>query len=233
MTHPLAVRLGLTFHDETLLQTALIHRSRLNEKPQRLVGLVSNERLEFLGDAVMNMITAEWLYRRYPALAEGELTRMRITLVRTSTLADFARQIDLGRHAYLGRGENQIGRERPSLLADLFEAVLGAIYLDQGLAAAQAFVEPFLTPYLDVFGSSGQPRDARTELQELTQARFAVTPSYETTAVRGPDHQREYEVEVRLGERPLGRGVGRSKRQAAQQAAQAALHELQAAERQD
>jgi ribonuclease-3 len=226
VSHPLAVKLGLSFRDETLLQTALIHRSRLNEQPQRLVGLTSNERLEFLGDAVMNMISAEWLYRHYPTLAEGDLTRMRISLVRTSTLAEFARRIDLGRYAYLSRGEQHVGRERPALLADLFEALLGAIYLDQGLVAAQTFLEPFLTPYLQVFSHSGQPRDARTELQELTQARYAVTPTYEAIAVRGPDHAREYEVEVRLNERTLGSGVGRSKRQAAQAAAAAALQQL-------
>ena len=229
MAHPLAIRLGLTFHDETLLQTALVHRSKLNERPQRLVGLVSNERLEFLGDAVLNMLAADWLYRHYPTLPEGDLTRMRITLVRTTTLAEFARQLDLSRYAHLGRGEQHVGRERPSLLADLFEALLGAIYLDQGLPTAQAFLNRFLTPYLTVFGSSGQPRDARTELQELTQARFTVTPTYETVAVHGPDHAREYEVQVLVAEQVLGRGAGKSKRQAAQAAAAAALLQLQSA----
>ncbi len=219
--------IGVTFKDERLLQSAFVHRSFMHEHPERAPGLTTNERLEFLGDAVLNFIAAAWLYERFPTHDEGELTTLRAALVKTSTLAGFARSLDLGAHVRISRGEDTpTARNRPPLLADVFEAILGAIYLDQGLEAARAFVLPFLERQMEAISSGTAEIDYRTRLQEHTQARLNLTPSYRTIAVRGPDHQREFTMEVLVGEQPLGVGTGRSKQAAAQAAARAALARL-------
>ncbi len=219
--------IGVPFHDVTLLQSAFVHRSFLHEHPERIPGLTSNERLEFLGDAVLSFITAAWLYERFPSYTEGELTALRAALVKTSTLAAFARSLDLGQYIRMSRGEDTpVARNRAALLADVFEAVLGAIYLDQGLDAARAFVMPFLERQLDV-ALSGRDADYRTRLQEMTQARFNQTPAYRTVGVSGPDHQREFRLEVLLGDQVLGAGCGSSKQAAAQAAAKSALERLE------
>jgi ribonuclease-3 len=216
--------IGVTFHDERILQSAFVHRSFMHEHPERIPGLTANERLEFLGDAVLNFITAAWLYQRYPSSSEGELTSLRAALVKTATLAIFARSLDLGAYVRISRGEDTpTARNRPPLLADLFEALLGAIYLDQGLEAAQAFVTPFLERQIAAIASGTAELDYRTRLQEQAQARFNRTPSYRTIGVSGPDHQREFTMEVAVGERVLGSGSGPSKQAAAQAAARAAL----------
>ncbi|HMQ33254.1 MAG TPA: ribonuclease III [Chloroflexaceae bacterium] len=219
--------IGVTFNDERLLQSAFVHRSFMHEHPERAPGLTANERLEFLGDAVLNFITASWLYARFPAHSEGELTTLRAALVKTSTLAGFARGLDLGAYVRISRGEDTpTARNRPPLLADVFEAILGAIYLDQGLEAASAFVTPFLDRQLEAISSGTAEIDYRTRLQELTQSRLSLTPSYRTVEVRGPDHKREFTMEVLVGERPVGVGRGPSKQSAAQAAARAALAHL-------
>jgi ribonuclease-3 len=216
--------IGVAFHDERLLQSAFVHRSFMHEHPERVPGLTANERLEFLGDAVLNFIAASWLYARYPAASEGELTTLRAALVKTATLAGFARSLDLGAHVRISRGEDTpAARNRPPLLADLFEALLGAIYLDQGLEAARAFVTPFLERQIEAIASGTAELDYRTRLQERAQARFGRTPLYRTTGVSGPDHQREFTMEVAVGDRVLGTGSGPSKQTAAQAAARAAL----------
>jgi ribonuclease-3 len=216
--------IGVTFHDERLLQSAFVHRSFMHEHPERIPGLTANERLEFLGDAVLNFITAAWLYARYPTQSEGELTTLRAALVKTTTLAGFARTLDLGAHVRISRGEDTpAARNRPPLLADLFEALLGALYLDQGLEAARFFVIPFLERQIDAIANGKAELDYRTRLQERVQARFNRTPIYRTTGVSGPDHQREFTMEVAVGEQVLGTGNGPSKQSAAQAAARAAL----------
>ncbi|MBC8076601.1 MAG: ribonuclease III, partial [Chloroflexales bacterium] len=159
--------LGFTFRDERLLKSALLHRSFVNERPAESEGLPSNERLEFLGDAVLNFLSASLLYERFPERGEGELTSLRAALVRTATLASFARALRLGDHARISMGdEGAQARQRPALLADLFEAVVGAIYLDGGIDAARAFAVPFLAQAL----AQGTPADHKTVLQERAQA---------------------------------------------------------------
>lgn len=228
MASTLEELIGVPFHDERLLQSAFVHRSFLHEHPERHVGLTANERLEFLGDAILNFVTAALLFARFPDYNEGGLTATRAALVKTSTLAGFARSLNLGPHIRISRGEDTpAARDRPALLADVFEAVLGAIYLDQGLEAARAFVTPFLERQLEAISSGVAELDYRTRLQEEAQGRLGLTPTYRTVGATGPDHQREFTIEVLLGERPIGVGVGPSKQAAAQAAARAALARLE------
>jgi ribonuclease-3 len=225
----LVAALGVTFRDPALLQHALLHRSFLNEHPEQHPGLTSNERLEFLGDAVLNMLTATWLYQRFPDHSEGNLTALRAALVKTATLARFANDLHLGRYIHVSRGEAGSGaRRRPGLLADAFEAILGAIYLDQGIEAARAFVEPFLQREVEHILQQHTNIDSRTRLQELIQARQNITPTYRTLHVSGPDHCREFTVAVLVENEQIGVGRGTSKQNAAQAAAQQALGALDA-----
>lgn len=219
--------LGVTFTDQRLLENALIHRSFLHEHPERVPGLSSNERLEFLGDAILNFITAAWLYERFPDHGEGELTALRAALVKTTTLARFARELQLGRFIRISRGEdNSAARDRAPLLADVFEAVLGAIYLDQGLDAVRSFVLPFLEREVELILAGNAEIDYRTRLQEKVQAEYGTTPVYRTVGATGPDHCRQFTVEVFVGQDLVGLGSGPSKQAAAQHAAQVALEAL-------
>jgi ribonuclease III len=223
----LAARLGLVFQNQRLLEQALMHRSYINEHPSST--LDSNERLEFLGDAVLNFSTATLLYGSLPHKSEGELTSLRAALVKTPTLAAFARQLGLGPYVSMSKGEAAGGgRERDALLADVFEALLAAVYLDQGIVAAQAFLEPLLQGQIAQLLSSGSVLDHKSRLQELIQAVRGVTPHYRTVEVRGPDHQRDFTVEVWAGNMLLGVGRGSSKQVAAQAAALVALEALDA-----
>lgn len=223
-TRRLADQLGVSFHDTGRLEHALTHRSLLNEHPERFPGQTSNERLEFLGDAVLNMLTATWLYEHYPEASEGHLTSLRSALVKTPTLARFARELHLGEYVRISRGEEANGaRERLSLLADTFEAVLGAIYLDQGLAEARSFVLPFLEREAQRIASGQSDTDYRSRLQELVQSQHSVTPVYQTVQVSGPDHSRQFTIEVLVQGTCIGSGSGSSKQSAAQEAARAAL----------
>ncbi len=216
--------IGVPFNDERLLQRAFIHRSFLHEHPERIPGMTANERLEFLGDAVLNFISAAWLYANYPAHSEGDLTALRAALVKTSTLAGFARSLGLGTYIQISRGEDTpTSRNRASLLADVFEAVLGAVYLDQGLDGARAFILPFLERQIAAMLSGKAEVDYRTRLQEQAQAHYNQTPAYRMRAMRGPAHEREFTLEVFVGERLLGVGSGPNKQAAAQAAAKAAL----------
>ncbi|MFQ5577693.1 MAG: ribonuclease III [Anaerolineae bacterium] len=219
-------RLGLTFNDKTLLQRALTHRSYLNENPDYL--LEDNERLEFLGDAVLDFITGEYLYHRFPEKREGELTSLRSALVRTETLAKFAQQIGLGRHLYLGRGEEESGgRNRPALLCGAFEALVGAIYLDQTLSRVTKFIIPLIKPEVKEILATQSYRDSKSLFQELAQGWRKITPIYKTIAEAGPDHAKEFIVGAYLDDACYGQGSGPNKQQAAQAAAQAALNRLQ------
>ncbi len=214
--------LGIAFADKSLLQRALTHRSYLNEHPD--FPFEDNERLEFLGDAVLDFVTGEYLYHRFPELREGSLTSLRSVLVRRETLARFARHLDLGSCLLMGHGEAESGgAQRPAILCAAFEALVGALYLDQGLDAVRSFVEPLIEPVVARTLREELDKDAKSRLQELAQGRLRRTPRYATVAESGPDHAKEFTVQVTIGGVVYGRGRGRSKQQAAQVAAQDAL----------
>ncbi len=220
-------QLELQFNDKALLQRALTHRSYLNENPD--YPLEDNERLEFLGDAILDFITAEYLYHKFPEITEGRLTNLRSALVRTESLSGYANTIDLGEYLFLGRGEEDSGgRKRPAILCDAFEALIGAIYLDQGLEPARLFIGRFIEPALYAVLSSDAEKDAKSRLQEIAQSKYQLTPTYRTVKEEGPDHAKEFTVEVVIGTKPYGAGRGLSKQNAAQAAAQAALKVLEA-----
>ncbi len=222
-------RLSVQFHDFSLLQRALTHRSYLNEHPEH--SLEDNERLEFLGDAVLDFVAGAWLYDRFPEMDEGRLTRLRAGLVRTETLASFARRFRLGEALLLGKGEDESGgREREKILCGAFEALIGALYLDQGMEAVQRFVEPLLEPALTDMLERAADKDPKSLLQEWAQATLGETPLYRTVSSHGPDHAKQFTVEVLIGATPCGRGTGPSKQAAAQSAAQNALSAIEAGE---
>lgn len=216
----------LEFNDFTLLKQALTHRSYINEH-----GVSSdtgdNERLEFLGDAVLDFLVGDMLYQRYTDLPEGDLTRLRAALVRTESLASLSRQIGLGKALRMGRGEEHTGgRERITNLCAVFEALVGALYLDQGLPAVKNFVTPHLDTLLEQILIEASDRDARSSLQEWSQAELNLTPMYRTVSSSGPDHQKEFLVEVLIGGVVAGQGIGRSKQAGAQAAARSALENI-------
>jgi ribonuclease-3 len=218
---------GIRFDDLSLLQRALTHRSYLNEHPEH--SLEDNERLEFLGDAVLDFIAGAWLYDRYPEMDEGRLTRLRAGLVRTETLARFAQQFGLGEALLLGRGEDESGgRRRPKNLCGAFEALSGALYLDQGMDAVRRLVEPLFGPAVSSILEHSTDKDAKSLLQEWSQATLGETPVYRTIGSRGPDHAKEFTVVVLIGSVECGQGVGHSKQLAAQAAAQNALDAIDA-----
>lgn len=220
-------RLGVAFNDPRLLQSALIHRSFLHEHPEQTLDLTSNERLEFLGDAILNFIAARRVFERFPEHGEGDLTSLRSALVKTGTLAEFARDLGLGSYIQVSKGEDSSGaRQRDALLADTFEALLAAIFLDGGPDAAERFVSPLLDRQIDAIVAHGLVMDYKSRLQAQVQAERGITPRYRTVAVTGPDHRREYTVEVLADDERLGQGQGHSKQAAAQAAAQAALVQL-------
>jgi ribonuclease III len=224
-----ATRIDVEFEQPDLLRLALVHRSYLNELglDSDEASAESNERLEFLGDAVLGMITAEFLYARYPDLPEGQLTAFRTALVRTETLATWARRFHLDQNLYLGRGEliNE-GDVRDRILAGAFEAIIAAIYLDRGLEMTRIFLEKLLQEDADAIISVGQETNYKGRLQELIQDRLRVTPSYHTLTVSGPAHERIFEVAVMVGDEQVGTGIGSSKRAAQQEAARQALDQI-------
>jgi ribonuclease-3 len=214
-------KLRYTFRSPELLLDALTHRSYLNEYGP---DISSNERLEFLGDAVLALVSANLVYIARPADSEGILTQLRVALVRASTLADFARQLSLGSYLRLGRSEATLGgRDRESVIASAFEAVVGAIYLDGGIEASRAFLDPFLREALARATTQQRIKDDKSLLQELAQGRLGVTPRYRLVSAEGPAHARTFVAEVLLGEHVAARGTGQSKQQAEQAAAHNAL----------
>lgn len=221
----LAKRLNLPFDDLRLLTRALTHRSYVNEHQDVPA---DNERLEFLGDAVLDFLVGAWVYNNYPEMPEGELTRMRSALVRTESLADFARKLNLGNAMRLGRGElHGGGRDRDALLCATFEAIVGALYQYKGLEAARQFVMPLLEPAAERIFVQMHTIDPKSRLQEWSQAQRLGTPQYITRDSTGPDHARTFEVEVHVGGKCFGRGVGPSKHIAQQAAAQNALEGIE------
>lgn len=221
----LASALGLSVRSPDLLAQALVHRSALNEAPE--VGLASNERLEFLGDAIIGYLAAQYLYFTYPEFSEGEMTTVRAALVRADTLARWAQSLDLGRHLRLGRGEEASGgRTRRTLLASAFEAVVAAVALDQGLEAARLVLMRFLEPECRKVVAGQTAKDAKSRLQEAMQSLRQVTPTYRVAETLGPDHDRTFVVEVLADEDVLARASGPSKQEAEQAAAREALARL-------
>ncbi|MFW6115820.1 MAG: ribonuclease III [Chloroflexota bacterium] len=217
--------LGYRFRDPRLLRRALTHPSYVNEHPEETIG--DNQRLEFLGDAVIDFIAAAWVYGSYTGFDEGRMTRLRAVLVRTETLAHFAREVGVGEALSLGRGEEEAGgRERDANLCDAFEALVGAIYLDAGMKAARAAVAPFFTPVAESTLAEAADQDAKSRLQEWSQAELKVTPRYRIVAARGPDHAKTFVAEVLLDDRVVGQGTGHSKQAAEQAAAEAACESL-------
>ena len=212
--------LKVHFQDGQLLQLALTHRSYIYETAG--AGQSSNERMEFLGDSILALISADFLYRTFPQLTEGELTDVRAVLVRTETLANFAREMNLGTFLLMGKGEQHTGGGQ-RVLASAFEAILGAIYLDQGLLAAQNFVVPKLAPIAHTIVEKRLFKDNKSRFQELAQAHDGITPAYRLVSQEGPSHNREFTVEVLLGDTVAGRGQGRNKQTAEQEAARGAM----------
>lgn len=215
-------KIGVTFADKSLLAQAFTHRSYLNEN--RGLGRGHNERLEFLGDAVLELAVTEHLYAAYPDRDEGDLTSYRAALVNTVVLADAARALGFNDFLMLSRGEaRDQGRARVSILADAFEAVIGAVYLDQGYAASRDFISRVLLPKLPEIVEEGLWIDAKSRLQEKAQDVLSVTPSYRTVSEEGPDHDKRFIVAAMIGADEIGRGTGKSKQDAEQDAARAGL----------
>ena len=220
--------LGVSFKEPSLLKQALVHSSYANENPG-ISPASSNERLEFLGDAVLGLVVAAKLYRDFPHLSEGEMTKLRSVLVRRATLARIARDIGLGDYLYLGKGEEASGgRDKPANLARAFEAVIAAIFLDRGSNITRRFILRLLDSELQNAVSQRTETDYKSALQELVQAREQQTPTYHVLEAMGPDHNRRFTVEVWLGNTVLGRGSGKSKKAAETEAARSTLEQLSA-----
>lgn len=214
--------IGYEFKNQTLLFHALTHSSYANEKHWDKAKC--NERLEFLGDAVLEVASSEFLFRHYPSMPEGEMTKLRASLVCEPTLAFCAEQIDLGDYLYLGKGEDLTGgRKRPSVVSDALEAVIGAIYLDGGLANAKEFIYRFI---LNDIEHKQLFYDSKTILQEMVQAEFKEPLAYELIREEGPDHNKSFEVCAKIGGREVGRGTGRTKKAAEQLAAYRGICEV-------
>lgn len=214
-------QLGIQPKQEQLFVMALQHRSYRHEHPEITT---DNERLEFLGDAVMGFAVGEYLYQRFADMSEGEMTSIRAALVRTETFADFARLLKIDEQLLLGCGESEYGgRTRAVNLAGAFEAVIGAIYLDLGIEQVRKIIEPLIEPKLELILSQSLHKDAKSELQVWSQAALLLTPDYKVISEEGPDHAKMFTVEVWLGNELWGMGQGTSKRRAAQVAAAQAL----------
>jgi ribonuclease-3 len=217
--------IGYRFHNSNLLLRALTHPSYVNEHPEDETG--DNQRLEFLGDAVLDFVAGAWVYRHYRDFDEGRMTRLRACLVRTETLAQLATLVGIGQALRLGRGEEEAGgRERDANLCDAFEALTGALYLDGGLEAVESFVEPLIGPVARATLAAEADLDAKSRLQEWSQAELGITPRYRIVAEDGPDHAKTFVAEVLVGKEVMGHGSGRSKQAAEQAAAEVAWESL-------
>ena len=214
-------RIGYRFRNVNLLLSAITHPSYVNEHPDNGP---DNQRLEFLGDAVLGFAVAVWVFQRYPSFQEGEMTRLRAALVKEETLACFAEELGIGEFLRLGRGEEEGGgRERPANLGDSFEALLGALCLDGGLGQVQQLLQGIVEPTAEAILKAEADRDAKSQLQEWAQAEMGVTPRYRITGESGPDHAKKFTAEVLLGKKVAGHGFGHSKQAAERSAAEQAL----------
>lgn len=218
--------IGAKFHEKDLLKEALTHRSYLNEDPHW--PLPHNERLEFLGDAVLELAVTEELYERFPQQPEGQLTVLRAALVNYQILGRIAAGFELEKAMFMSRGERgDNARAKEVILANAFEALVGALYLDQGFAAVQKFVKEILMPHLEEILENKTYKDAKSALQELVQEKLRVTPTYETLEETGPAHDRQFRIGVRFGGKVVAEGIGASKQEAELEAAKKALREYQ------
>ncbi len=223
MFQQLQAELGVKFNDLSLLQQAFTHTSYVNENKQAK----HNERLEFLGDAVLELTVTQYLYEQFPKLPEGELTKMRASIVCEPSLKLLADEHHFGRHLLLGRGEETTGgRSKPAILADVFEAFIGALYLDQGLETVVQFLQSNLFMKLRL-ENSDQITDAKSQLQEYTQQNNLSKPEYCLVMESGPSHEKQFTIEVRFDSNVMGTGIGRSKKESEQRAAAQALIKLQ------
>ena len=215
-------RIGQTFRNQKLLETAFTHRSYINEN--RAPGREHNERLEFLGDAVLELVVTEFLFAKYPENPEGDLTAYRAALVNTVSIADAAQKLGMNDFLLLSRGESRdMGRARSIILANAFEALLGALYLDQGYQAAKDFIGKQIFHKTDEVVEKNLWQDAKSKLQELAQDKSGVTPTYEVASQSGPDHDRRFVIGVYIAGERIALGEGKSKQEAEQDAAQKAL----------
>ncbi len=222
----IAKRLGLSFNDINLLIEALTHRSYLNE--HRDYTGSHNERLEFLGDAVLELATTDFLFKKFPAKPEGELTSYRAALVNTVSLAESAQALGINEFLLLSKGEaKDTGRARDVILADALEAIIGAIYLDSGYDSADAFIAKHLYGKIDEIIAKRSYQDAKSRFQEVAQEKRGTTPAYETLSEIGPDHNKRFTIGVFIGAKEIARGEGQSKQEAEQSAAEAALKAMQ------
>jgi ribonuclease III len=219
---PFEESIGITFHNKAVLQQAFIHRSYINENPRS--GLAHNERLEFLGDAVLELVVTDHLFRTYPGHTEGDLTAYRSALVNAVVAADVAQSLNMNEYLLLSKGESKdTGRARQTILANAYESFIGALYLDQGYDVCNAFISKTLIPRLGDIISKKLWRDPKSHVQEEAQERIGVTPSYEVIGQLGPDHDKFFTVGIFFGDKKIAEGRGRSKQEAQQAAAQAAL----------
>ncbi|GIN91407.1 ribonuclease 3 [Siminovitchia terrae] len=219
-------RTGIHFSDEKLLKKAFTHSSYVNE--HRKKPYEDNERLEFLGDAVLELTVSQFLYEKYPMMSEGELTKLRAAIVCEPSLVTFANELEFGEAVLLGKGEEMTGgRKRPALLADAFEAFIGALYLDQGLEKTKSFLDEVVFPKVEI-GAFSHVMDFKSQLQEVVQRDGSGTLEYQILKEHGPAHNRLFESQVVLNGEVLGEGKGRSKKEAEQHAAQMALGKLNA-----
>jgi len=219
--------LGVTFNEPSLLEQALVHSSYINENPGAVAG--NNERLEFLGDAVLDFIVAEKLYQDFPNLSEGQMTKLRASLVRRDTLARMARSMKLGDFLRLGKGEEASGgRDKAANLAGALEAVIAAVYLDQGAASTRNFIVRLFGEEWTRVINQDAGIDYKSKLQEFVQSRYQLIPAYRLVAEVGPDHDKLFTVEVLVDGRVVGKGTGRSKKLAEIESAQSALERLDA-----
>ena len=215
-------KIKINFIDVNILKTALTHRSFLNENKEK--SLQHNERLEFLGDAVLEFIITELLFQQYPDKTEGDLTSFRAATVKTPSLAESALSLNLGNYLYLSKGEEATGgRKRQYILANAFEALIGAIYLDQGIKIAQKFLNKYLFPKIKNIIENRLDIDNKSKLQEVVQEELGLTPSYQLISETGPDHNKNFEMGVVIGTVMLTKGTGQNKQEAEQQAAAEAL----------
>ncbi|MBU5677390.1 ribonuclease III [Alkaliphilus sp. MSJ-5] len=217
--------IGYKFNEITVINEALTHSSYANESRNRYIH--NNERLEFLGDSVLSIVVSEYIYLKYNTLPEGELTKVRANVVCEPSLAHQAKKIKLGKYLLLGKGEEVTGgRDRVSILADAFEAVIGALYLDGGIEIARKFILNMLAHSIELASTGSLFRDYKTDLQELLQRKYDDKISYKVVNETGPDHNKTFGIEVILGDRVLGAGEGKSKKEAEQMAAKKALEKV-------
>lgn len=224
--HEFEKKIGITFKDTGLLERVFIHSSYSHENSEYIN--INNERLEFLGDSVLNFVISGKIFQEFPDLPEGKLTEIRVSLIREETLAGIATTLDLGKYLYLGKGEEATGgRKRQTNLADAFEALIGALFLDQGLTRTRNLILKLFNVYLNSIDSNSITVNYKSRLQEYTQSKYSLLPQYILVEEKGPDHDKIFIVQAMMGDRIIGSGAGKSKKAAEMEAARLACNELE------